>query len=160
MLLHVHHTMHAWKELHSRNLTLLTCKELVLATVVVFNPTTSARCRLRIYCILRLFGRIACRFVVWAVIPAEGVCYWGHSWKARCCRTLSAGDFFWRLLGLALPIVLFGISVVLLVIGFSSHSAIVQLYLSIIFAFFALAIWYRFGAHRCTTNFRTCGFTF
>ncbi|KAG0701826.1 hypothetical protein DFH29DRAFT_875637 [Suillus ampliporus] len=47
---------------------------------------------------------------------------------------------FWHLLGLAVPIILFGISVVLMIVaivltGFSSHSKVVQIYLSTTFAF-------------------------
>ncbi|KAG2151683.1 uncharacterized protein EDB93DRAFT_269705 [Suillus bovinus] len=49
---------------------------------------------------------------------------------------------FWHLLSLAVPIIIFVISVILLLIaivftGFASHSGTVQLYMSITFAFLA-----------------------
>jgi len=53
----------------------------------LLEATTCGWCKLRISGILRLFGGVACLFVVWVVVPAKGICFWISFSTTQCCRS-------------------------------------------------------------------------
>ncbi|KAG1894652.1 uncharacterized protein F5891DRAFT_1194955 [Suillus fuscotomentosus] len=141
----------SWEELHSRYLTQLnqvsTVQGLVLATAAVFissNPplakdvnyiSNSSYACLAESLIFSLFG-----LLFQLKVSASGIIFQQRS--AAKIIIERRWRIFWHLLGLAVPIIIFTISVVLLLIsivltGFASHSETVQIYLSITFAFLA-----------------------
>lgn len=50
------------------------------------KSTTWEWCWLHISCILRLFARVACLFVVWTIVPAEDIYLRIHSSETQYCR--------------------------------------------------------------------------
>ncbi|KAG1727425.1 hypothetical protein EDB19DRAFT_2042858 [Suillus lakei] len=138
-----------WVELHRQYLTQLnqvsTVQGLVLATAAVFissNPplvkdvdyaSNASYACLAESLIFSLFGLL---FQLRA--SANGFLFQKRS--AAEIIIQRRWRIFWHLLGLAVPIMIFGISVVLLLLaivltGFASYSETVQLYLSITFSF-------------------------
>jgi hypothetical protein len=139
----------SWEELHRQYLAQLnqvsTVQGLVLATAAVFissNPplvkevdytsNVSYAC-LAESLVFSLFG-----LLLQLKVSASGILFQKRS--AAEIIIERRWRIFWHLFGLAVPIIIFIISVVLLLIaivltGFSSHSKTVQLYLSITFAF-------------------------
>ncbi|KAG1837579.1 hypothetical protein DFJ58DRAFT_749448 [Suillus subalutaceus] len=138
-----------WEELHRQYLTQLnhvsTVQGLVLATSAVFissNPPlaqdvdytshASYAC-LAESLVFSLFG-----LLLQLKVSASGILFQKPSTAEIIIER--RWRIFWHLLGLAVPIITFTMSVALLLIaivltGFSSHSETVQLYLSITFAF-------------------------
>ncbi|KAG1732035.1 hypothetical protein EDD22DRAFT_389260 [Suillus occidentalis] len=120
----------------------------------LLKSTTCEQSQLHIFCILRLLGGVARLFVVRAIVPAKASAS-GFLFQKRSAAEVRihcqggrlelispqiiierSWTVFWHLLGLAAPIILFSISVVLLLIaivltGFASHSETVQLYMSL-----------------------------
>ncbi|KAG2363276.1 hypothetical protein BDR07DRAFT_1404757 [Suillus spraguei] len=137
-----------WEELHSQYLTQLNqvsiVQGLVLTTAAIFISTNpplndvdytshaSYAC-LAESLVFSLFG-----LLFQLKVSASGIIFKKRS--AAKIITKRRWRIFWHLLGLAVPIIIFGISVVLLLMavvltGFKSDSKAVQLYLSITFAF-------------------------
>jgi hypothetical protein len=63
----------------------------------LLKSTTCERCRLHIWCILCLFGGIACLFVVWAIAPAKGICLWNAFSKTSYCRCMHCPLSGWQI---------------------------------------------------------------
>ncbi|KAG1724696.1 uncharacterized protein EDB91DRAFT_1170218 [Suillus paluster] len=138
-----------WEQLHGHYLTQLnqlsTVQGLVLATAAVFmssNPplmqdvnysSNASYACLAESLVFSLFG-----LLFQLKVSANGFIF--RKREAAKVIVERRWRIFWHILGLAVPVILFGISVVLMIAaivltGFSSHSKTVQLYLSTTFAF-------------------------
>lgn len=88
MLLHIHLVQRSalvaqllkeentWEELHRQYLVQLNQVSTVQGLSFYILNSTCEQSQLHIFCILCLLARVACLFVVRAVVPAQDICIW------------------------------------------------------------------------------------